>query len=178
MEILKFEILDSTQKKAKELLNEGKAPWTIILAESQTAGIGRKLGKERDFWYSPKGGLYFSIILPEIKSENLEIMNILAAFCVAKILKENFGLEPFIKLPNDVWVNGKKICGILTENIILGDEPKGAVMGIGLNTNIENFPEGLQATSLQIELGKKVNNEEILRKILKEIKNCYNLIGT
>jgi BirA family biotin operon repressor/biotin-[acetyl-CoA-carboxylase] ligase len=174
MRILKFEKLESTQKKAKEIAKETK-PWTVVVAKEQIGGYGRK----GNFWYSPRGGLYFSVILPKIKIEDLQILTILAAFSVAKILKENFELEPFIKLPNDVYVNGKKICGILTENIILGKEVKNSIIGIGLNTNIDQFPEDLEkvATSVKIELNKKVENEEILKKILEEIKENLEIIS-
>lgn len=168
MKIIKFEKIDSTQKKAKELIKKRERPWTVILAEEQTQGIGRK----GNFWYSPKGGLYFSLILPNLKIENLQILTFLAAFTVAKVLKEEFSLEPLIKLPNDVLVNGKKICGILTENLIFGKKIKRSVMGIGLNTNIEKFPSELEnlATSLEIELKKMVDNKEILKKIIEGLK--------
>jgi BirA family biotin operon repressor/biotin-[acetyl-CoA-carboxylase] ligase len=173
MKILEFEKLESTQKKAKEIAKEAE-PWTVVLAKEQTGGYGRK----ENFWYSPKGGLYFSVILPKTKIEDLQILTILAAFCVAKILKEDFKLEPFIKLPNDVYVNGKKICGILTENIILGEEVKNSIIGIGLNTNIEDFPEELKerATSLKRELKKEVEGRKILEEILKELKNYFQEI--
>jgi BirA family biotin operon repressor/biotin-[acetyl-CoA-carboxylase] ligase len=170
MKILEFEKLESTQKKAKEIAKNSE-PWTVVLAKEQTGGYGRK----GNFWYSPRGGLYFSVILPKTKIEDLQILTILAAFCVAKILKEDFKLEPFIKLPNDVYVNNKKICGILTENIISGKEVKNSIIGIGLNTNIEDFPEGLKekATSLKRELKKEVEGRKILEKILKELKNYF-----
>jgi BirA family biotin operon repressor/biotin-[acetyl-CoA-carboxylase] ligase len=173
MKILEFEKLESTQKKAKEIAKEAE-PWTVVLAKEQTGGYGRK----ENFWYSPKGGLYFSVILPKTKIEDLQILTILAAFCVAKTLKEDFKLEPFIKLPNDVYVNGKKICGILTENIILGEEVKNSIIGIGLNTNIEDFPEELKerATSLKRELKKEVEGRKILEEILKELKNYFQEI--
>ena len=167
MKILEFEKLESTQKKAKEIAEKAK-PWTVIVAKEQTGGYGRK----GNFWYSPKGGLYFSVILPKTKIEDLQILTILAAFSVAKILKEDFKFEPFIKLPNDVYVNGKKICGILTENVIFGKEIKNSIVGIGLNTNIEKFPKDLEniATSVKIELKKEVDNKELLKKILEEIR--------
>jgi BirA family biotin operon repressor/biotin-[acetyl-CoA-carboxylase] ligase len=78
-------------------------------------------------------------------------------------------------LPNDVYVNNKKICGILTENIISGKEVKNSIIGIGLNTNIEDFPEELKekATSLKRELKKEVEGRKILEKILKELKNYF-----
>jgi BirA family biotin operon repressor/biotin-[acetyl-CoA-carboxylase] ligase len=174
MKILEFEKLESTQKKAKEIAGNSE-PWTVVLAKEQTGGYGRK----GNFWYSPKGGLYFSVILPETKIEDLQILTILAAFCIAKILKEDFKLEPFIKLPNDVYVNGKKICGILTENIILGKEVKNSIIGIGLNTNIEKFPKDLEniATSIKIELKKEVENKELLEKILEELKEKLEIIS-
>jgi len=174
MKILEFEKLESTQKKAKEIAKEAE-PWTVIVAKEQTGGYGRK----GNFWYSPKGGLYFSVILPKTKIEDLQILTILAAFCVAKILKEDFKLEPFIKLPNDVYVNGKKICGILTENIIFGREVKNSIIGIGLNTNIEKFPKDLEniATSIKIELKKEVDNKKLLKKILEELKEKLEIIG-
>ncbi len=174
MRILKFKKLDSTQKKAKEIVQKMK-PWTIILAEEQISGYGRK----GNFWYSPRGGLYFSVILPKAKIEDLQIMTILSAFCVAKILKEDFQLEPFIKLPNDIYVRGKKICGILTENLIFGKEIRASIIGIGLNTNIEKFPENLKekSTSLKIELKSEINNNKVLERIVKEMKNIFEKIA-
>lgn len=107
MKILKFNQINSTQKKAKKLAQKGEKPWTVVLAKAQTAGRGRK----GNFWYSPKGGLYFSIVLPKSKIENIYILNILAAFLVAKTIKEIFNLEPFIKLPNDIWIKDRKVAG-------------------------------------------------------------------
>lgn len=173
MKILEFEKLDSTQKKAKEIALKNPEPWTTILAKEQTAGFGRK----GDSWYSPRGGLYFSTILPKSKIENLQALTIFTAFLVAKIIKEDFNLEPLIKLPNDILVNGKKICGILIENLILGREVKCSILGIGLNTNIEKFPKDLEnsATSLKIELVREVDNREILKKIIGNLKENYGI---
>jgi len=166
--------LTSSNLKAKELANQGVEPWTVIRAEEQTAGYGRK----KTAWFSPRGGLYFSIILPKSKIEDLETLTILAAFVVAKTIKENFNLEPFIKLPNDVWVKGKKIAGILTENV-MGQEVKLSIMGIGLNTNINKFPEELVdiATSLKIELGRKVSNINLVKQIVQGLKEQLKTIS-
>ncbi len=174
MKILEFEKISSTNLAAKELAKKGAPPWTVILAKEQKAGYGRKGGS----WFSPLGGLYFSIILPKSKIEDLQTLTILAAFVVAKVLEEGFSLEPLIKLPNDVLLNGKKISGILTENVI-GQEVKSSVMGIGLNTNIDKFPKDLEnkATSLKIELGKKVDNKKILKKIIKGLKEQLKTIS-
>ncbi|MBZ9572173.1 biotin--[acetyl-CoA-carboxylase] ligase [Patescibacteria group bacterium] len=172
--IKKFKKISSTNKKAKDLAKKGISPWTVILAEEQSTGYGQEKRK----WLSPKGGLYFSIILPKSKIEDLQTLTILSAFVVAKIIKKKFSLEPLIKLPNDVLLNQKKVAGILTENII-GKDVKLSVMGIGLNTNIEKFPKDLQdiATSLKIELGKEVDNKEILGQIIKRIKEQLKTIS-
>jgi len=110
----------------------------------------------------------------------VQILTILAAFVVARTIKENFqGIEPLIKLPNDVLIKGKKVAGILTENVV-GQDVKLSVMGIGLNTNIDKFPKELknQATSIKIELGRKFPNKKILNQILKLIKQHFQAIST
>lgn len=172
--IRKYKTLSSTNSKAKEFAQKGADPWTIIMAEKQTGGYGRK----KAVWSSPRGGLYFSVILPKSNIDDLQTLTILAAFICAKTIKENFNLEPFIKLPNDVWVNGRKVGGILTENII-GKDVKASVMGIGLNTNIKKFPKDLEsiATSIRIESGKEANNQNILKKIIKELKEQLRTIS-
>jgi len=171
MKIKKYKVVSSTNLLAKKLRPE---PWLIILAEKQTVGYGKKSSR----WFSPKGGLYFSIVLPKSKIEDLQTLTILAAFIVAKTIKDNFSLEPLIKLPNDVLLDQKKICGILTENII-GKEVKSSVIGIGLNTNIDKFPKELEdeATSLKIELGKEVDNEKILKQIVEGLKEQLKTIS-
>jgi BirA family biotin operon repressor/biotin-[acetyl-CoA-carboxylase] ligase len=174
MIIKNYKTLKSTNVKAKELAKKEAKPWTIIVAEQQTGGYGRK----KTAWSSPKGGLYFSVILPKSNIDDLQTLTILAAFICAKTIKDNFSLEPFIKLPNDVWVSGKKVAGILTENII-GKDIKLSVMGIGLNTNIEKLPKDLEnvATSLRIELGKKVDNKKILGQIIKALREQLRTIS-
>jgi len=172
IKIKKYKRVLSTNLLAKRL--KKPEPWLVITAEAQRKGYGRK-GTN---WFSPRGGLYFSIILPKSRIEDLQTLTILSAFIIAKVIKESFGLEPFIKLPNDVWVNGKKIAGVLTENVV-GKEVKFSVMGIGLNTNISKFPRILEnkATSLKIELGKGVDNEKILKRIVKELKEQLKTIS-
>lgn len=175
MKILEFQKITSTQKEALKRAKEGGRPWTVILAKEQTEGIGRK----GNFWFSPKGGLYFSVILPKSNIEDLQILTFLAAFVVAKVIKKNFNLEPLIKLPNDVYLNGKKISGIITENVFQEGKLKCSVMGIGVNTNIEKFPKDLEksATSLKIKLNKKVDNKKIFKEILAGLRETFNAIS-
>ena len=175
MVINSFPQLNSTNIKAKELAQNGASPWTVVVAEEQTSGYG----KEKRGWFSPRGGLYFSVILPQSNIDDLQILTILAAFATAKTVMEEFSLQTFIKLPNDVWANNKKIAGILTENTISGNKVKYSIMGIGLDTNIDNFPKELAdiATSLKIELGREVDNKQLMEKIVGELKKQLETIS-
>jgi BirA family biotin operon repressor/biotin-[acetyl-CoA-carboxylase] ligase len=103
--IKRFDNLFSTSAKAKELVAQGAMAWTVLFAKQQDGGYGRK----GNAWYSPAGGLYFSVVLPKSNVDDLQILTILAAFCVAKTIKESYNVEPFVKLPNDVYLNNKKI---------------------------------------------------------------------
>jgi len=171
--IIKFDELDSTSVKAKELAAQGGVPWTVVVAGRQGSGYGRK----GNGWFSPEGGLYFSVILPKSNVEDLQILTVLAAFCVAKAIKDDYGVEPFVKLPNDVYLNGKKVCGILTENVISG-VVKSSVIGIGVNTNVGPFPADLnKATSLDVELGKTIDNDLILGQIISQLQNTFKSIS-
>ncbi|XOB40235.1 MAG: biotin--[acetyl-CoA-carboxylase] ligase [Candidatus Nealsonbacteria bacterium] len=171
MKIKRYKRVSSTNTLVKKLKPE---PWLVVLAQEQTAGYGRK----KNYWFSPKGGLYFSIILPKSTIDDLQTLTLLAAFVVAKVIKERFKMEPFIKLPNDVYLNQKKIAGILTETVV-GSDVKFSIMGIGLNTNIDTFPKELEniATSLKIELGKRIDNEKVLKEIVKYIKKQLKTIS-
>lgn len=172
--IVEFGDLDSTNTKARELAGKGAGAWTVVTALRQDQGRGRK-GNE---WYSPPGGLYFSVILPKSNIDDLQILTIMAAFAVAQAVKDGFGVEPFIKLPNDVYLDGKKICGIMTENVIAGDI-KCSVMGIGFNTNIIEFPGELSgsATSLRAVLGKPIDNNAILEQIITQLQKILASIS-
>jgi BirA family biotin operon repressor/biotin-[acetyl-CoA-carboxylase] ligase len=173
--IINFENIASTSQKAKELVVEKFEPWTVVVAKEQSLGHGRK----GESWFSPIGGLYFSVILPKSNIDDLQTITNLAAFVVAQILKDGFGLQPLIKLPNDILIKEKKVCGILTENVIIGQSPVFSIIGIGLNTNIKIFPEELEdkATSLQIELNQEFDNNKILEKILIGLKKQLEIIS-
>ncbi len=174
MKILKFERVESTQKTAKELIKKGEKEWTVILAKEQTKGIGRK----GNFWYSPKGGLYFSLVLPKTEIEKIKIIRDLVPFLVSKVIFEEVKEKPFIKFPNDIYLRGRKIGGVMIQNFI-SKRRQISILGIGINTNVKEFPEDLRekATSLLIEFKKRVSNQKILKKILKEIQKVFETIS-
>jgi len=167
----------STNDYAKELANYGAEEGTVVIAETQTAGRGR-LGRE---WVSPKGGLYFSVILrPKLDASEAVKLVFGAGLAVAKVLHEVYGLQVETKWPNDVLMNGKKVCGILTEMNTTGEKVNYVVVGIGVNANFEVeevFPKPLRmvATSLENEIGRKVSLKELLRALLEKLEGIYHL---
>jgi BirA family biotin operon repressor/biotin-[acetyl-CoA-carboxylase] ligase len=167
----------STNEWAKELAMYGAQEGTVVIAEAQTRGRGR-LGRE---WFSPNGGLWFSLILrPKLRPAEAVKLTFVAGLAVAKVLHEMFGLKVETKWPNDVLVNGKKICGILTEMNTIGETINFVVVGVGVNANFDVekiFPEELTrvATSLENELRRKVRLEELFRCLLEKLENLYEL---
>lgn len=147
---------------------------TVIIAEQQTMGRGR-VGRS---WESPKGkGIYMSIILkPKIDPIMVPKITLVGAAAVNIALKE-MDIESLIKWPNDIVINGKKVCGILTEMNPNLENEMNVIMGIGINANlaIDDIPEELQekATSLKIVTGKDIDREKLINLILKNFETLY-----
>jgi BirA family biotin operon repressor/biotin-[acetyl-CoA-carboxylase] ligase len=169
----------STNDLAKEMAMYGACEGTVVIAETQTGGRGR-LGRE---WASPTGGLWFSLILrPKLRPTEAVKLTFVAGLAVAKVLREVFGLRAETKWPNDVLVNGRKICGILTEMNMIGEAVNFVVVGVGVNANFDVekfFPEQLRkvATSLENELGRKVRLAELFRSLLERLEDLYGLFA-
>jgi len=168
--------VDSTSDWAKELAKIGAEEGTVTLAQAQTAGRGR-LGKE---WISPRGGLWFSIVLrPDKKASDAMKLVFVASLVVAEVLSEKYGLRTETKWPNDVLVNGKKICGILAEMNTKGEKVNYVILGVGVNANFcahDVLSESVKttATSIQDELGKKIRLESLFRALLEEMERSYD----
>jgi len=169
--------VDSTNKWAKELATYGADEGTVVITETQTKGRGR-LDRE---WISPTGGLWFSLILrPKLSLTEAVKLTFVAGLAVAKVLREIFDLKTETKWPNDVLVNGRKICGVLTEMNTIGETANFVVVGVGVNVNFDVetvFPEQLKkvATSLERELGRKVKLEKLFRALLERLESLYEL---
>ena len=167
----------STNDLAKELAGYGAVEGTVVVAETQTAGRGRL---DRG-WVSPKGGLWFSVVLrPELKPAEAVGLVFVAGLAVAEVLRKLYGLKVETKWPNDVLVKGRKVCGILTEMNTTGEKVNYVIVGVGVNANFDvkkAFPEDLKtvATSLENELGRKVRLEELFRALLEKLENIYGL---
>ena len=160
--------MGSTNAEAKKELLSGAEEGLIILAYSQTSGVGRK-GRS---WLSPKGGLYFSILLrPHLGLSSAALLNLLCACAVCKALRQLGVAYAKVKWPNDVLVQDAKISGILSE--VVASPHEGVVVGIGVNLNlpVSEMPAGLQwpTTSVIDELGVETPVLEMLCLIVNEI---------
>jgi BirA family biotin operon repressor/biotin-[acetyl-CoA-carboxylase] ligase len=157
----------STNTVARQLAEEGTEEGTVVIAETQTHGKGR-LGRQ---WITRPGGAWLSVILkPAIDPAHAASITLLAAVSVTKALRE-WGVEAVIKWPNDVLVNGKKICGILTEMSAETDAVSFIVLGIGVNLNNDVPIE--TATTLKAELGQKVDRVKFVQGLLESLEEDY-----
>ncbi|GAJ11566.1 unnamed protein product, partial [marine sediment metagenome] len=161
-EIYYFPELKSTNIMAKEKAlhrAEGISEGTLIIAERQSAGKGR-LGRE---WFSPAGGIWLSIILyPQLSPSYISRITLMTAVAVVKAIKVCTQIESQIKWPNDILINEKKVCGILTEMSAELDIINWVVVGIGINVNIDyrEFPEDIQENTISL---KEASSKEVLR---------------
>ena len=172
-QIIYFDSIDSTNSYAKKKIDRLKEG-TVILAEKQTAGRGRR-GRE---WISPDGtGIWMSIALkPDIPPREGIKMTQITVAAVCKSIRELTKLDALIKWPNDIVINGKKVCGILTEMAGELNEINYIVIGIGINVNMKDFPDEIKkhASSLFIEGNKKIDRKILLIDILKKFENLYD----
>lgn len=172
-EIAYYEDIDSTNIRLKEWAKEGAIEGSLVIAEKQNNGKGR-LGK---VWNSPEGeGIWMSIlVLPNIDIEKVPQLTLLAGLATCNAIREVTGMEVMIKWPNDLVLNGKKICGILCELVKL-ENGNGVIIGIGINVNSKQFPSDLPyASSLYLEGGQMYKRETIVRSVLEHLEEYYIL---
>mgnify|MGYP002423317741 CR=1 FL=1 len=171
----------STNIDAKRYAEEGEPHGTTVIAEKQNAGRGRR-GK---YWESPPGSaIYMTIMLkPDFAPDKASMLTLVMALSVAEAITEATGLQAGIKWPNDVVVNKKKVCGILTELNVETDYIRHVVIGVGINVNNgapEEFPEEIRetATSLRIEAGTPFSRAELLERVLERFEKNYDTFVT
>ena len=166
---------DSTNSVALELGVQA-AHGTVIVAEEQTAGRGR-LGRK---WHSEKSsGIYASIILrPPLAPATAPVLTLMAGVAVHRAVRAATGLSGDIRWPNDLMVNGKKVCGILTEMRAEVDRLHMVVLGIGINVNQSSMPDELReiATSLALEGGRHYSRLHILTQLLRDVEHYYHML--
>lgn len=175
-EVLYFDTIDSTNTKAQELAEKGYPSGTLVVADKQESGKGRR-GRS---WVSPSGtGIFMTLMIkPDINPNNASMLTLVAALAVAKAITSVTGEEALIKWPNDIVVNGKKVCGILTEMNAQFDYINHIVVGIGINVHNESFPEEISqmASSLLIEAGgKRFHRAQIIAETMSYFEQYYDI---
>ena len=174
-EVLYFDTIDSTNTKAQELAEKGYPSGTLVVADKQESGKGRR-GRS---WVSPSGtGIFMTLMIkPDINPNNASMLTLVAALAVAKAITSVTGEKALIKWPNDIVVNSKKVCGILTEMNAQFDYINHIVVGIGINVHNESFPEEISqmASSLMIEAGgKRFHRAQIIAETMSYFEQYYD----
>jgi BirA family biotin operon repressor/biotin-[acetyl-CoA-carboxylase] ligase len=173
-EIIHFESINSTNNYAKDIAMD-KAEGTVVTAEQQISGKGR-LGRN---WTSPsRKGIYFSIILkPNLEPNKVAKLTIIGAAAVHLALME-MNVDSKIKWPNDIVIDGKKVCGILTEMSCELNKINYIVIGIGINANLDedDFTDDLKdkATSLKMIIGENIERKKLLALVLNHFEKLYD----
>jgi len=167
-----YQSLPSTNEKAKELAFQGEEEGRVILARLQTQGKGR----EDRRWYSPPGGLWFSIILrPHLKIEKVPALGMVASIAISRAVEGVIPLITEFKWPNDILINNRKFSGVLLEIETSLEKLDFVIIGIGINVNQKSFPPYLpQATSLRIEIGERLSRLLLLKILLSEFDRAYS----
>lgn len=163
----------STNEDIKQLAREGAANGTLVVADMQTAGRGRR-GRT---WVSPKGdSVYMSLLLrPECMPNQASALTLVMALAVLEAIEELSPGKSGIKWPNDIVMNGRKVCGILTEMSLEKNAISYVVIGVGINTNQLFFEDEISATatSLARELGVKIEREQLIGRVLHYFEQEY-----
>ncbi len=163
--------IDSTMDETARLADAGAAEGTAVVAEVQTAGRGR-FGRT---WVSPAGNLWVSILLrPSLDS--LRWLSILAGVASARAVASATGLKVTLKWPNDLRIRGRKAGGVLVENSLSGSEVAHAIVGIGINVELDPAIDpyiASTATALNRECGDAVSRATLLRHLLEEMDEMY-----
>jgi len=163
----------STMIDADQEARRGAPEGTVVVAERQTAGRGRL----QRSWLAPPGSSILLSVILRPKLETIQKVTIAAAVAVARTIEAVTGLSAQVKWPNDVLLNGKKVSGILIESHLTGDKVESAVVGVGINVNLElsAVPEIADiATSLSEETGRWISREDVLVTFLQQLEECYD----
>lgn len=173
--VLFYQEVDSTNTIAKKIAEEPNTHGTLVIAEKQNMGKGRR-GRS---WSSPEGsGVWMTLVLkPNIYPRVSPMLTLVAALSVVKSIRELYKLEALIKWPNDIVIHGKKVSGILTEMSAEVDYINHVVIGIGINGNTTDFPKDIsnRATSLFLERKEKILRAELIANIMKEFEQNYEI---
>jgi BirA family biotin operon repressor/biotin-[acetyl-CoA-carboxylase] ligase len=173
--VLVLESTRSTNDFVRQMLTPALPEGVVVFAEHQTAGHGQRA----NLWHSAAYmGLWFSVLLrPQIPLTESARLTTWAAASVAETIREQFGLAASIKPPNDVYIDARKVCGVLVETKAAVGNQFAAIAGIGVNVNQPPaaFPEELRdrAGSLAMALGRNINRQDFAVALLRELDRRY-----
>jgi len=173
-----LEETDSTNRVAKELAAKGAVEGTLLVAKRQSMGKGR-LGRS---FFSPEGGIYMSVVLrPRIPAERAVLITTCAAVAVARAIEKETGLQAGIKWVNDIFIKGKKVCGILTEAGLDFESgmPEYVILGIGINVERQSVPEELKdiVGCLESFTEKSIAKSKLIAAVWNEFSLLYEKLG-
>ncbi len=170
--VVELEKVDSTNEYIKREMAEDAGEGLIVIARKQTNGKGRN---GRHFYSSDDHGIYMSILLnPVLVPETTVRVTALSAVVAARAIEKASGINAYVKWVNDIYLNGKKVCGILAEGVIIEERFSHVILGIGINVGRQAFPKEIQgtATSVLNELPDIVTDEDA-EKIRKRIIDYF-----
>ncbi len=176
--IIALDTVESTNRITRQWIQERRIfEGQVVIADEQTFGRGRL---ERS-WHSPPGeGIWMSVVIkPRVDIKHWYWYTLLSAVAVARTIEETTGIQPELKWPNDVMINGKKCCGILIESVPVGDRTL-LVMGLGLNINQSGFPDELKerAISLSMVTGRLWSRLDIFKVMLTHFNDLIKEVST
>ena len=177
-----FDSIDSTQNQALKIANEPENNGAVIIAATQTGGKGRTGRK----WISPKGGIWFSIILhPKFDISITTLFPIASSLALSKAIENTFEITPELKWPNDLTIKSKKIAGILVDAAFESNKIESLVLGVGINFNVDikaikktlkDTPNFYGVASLS-EQNKKVKPIQLVQNFFVELEKIYELLN-
>ena len=175
-QIVYLESVDSTNRYARELAKAGAADRTLVVAEKQTGGRGRR-GRT---WISPEGeGIFMSLIVrPDIPLCDTAKISLVTALAVADAIAKVTGLDARIKWPNDIVCGGRKVCGMLLEMDVADGKLQSVVAGVGINVHQTQFPEEIAhtATSLDLLCGRRISRKALISTFLDAFDEAMALL--
>ena len=171
-------VTGSTNTDAAELAAAGAVHGTLVIADRQQAGRGRR-GR---VWESPAGeNVFMSIVLrPRIPAEKAPMLTLVMALALAEGISAISGVQAGIKWPNDIVIHRHKICGILTEMHMNSDGSiRDVVIGVGINVNMQEFPASIRdmAGSLYTETGEKYDRNELIASVMEHFEKNYDIFA-
>jgi len=172
--IVHHESLDSTMETARRLARDGCPAFTVVVAEAQTGGRGR-LGRT---WVSEAGGVYFTVVLrPALPPQLAFRVNFAASTVLARVLRRRYDVDARVKWPNDILIDGRKVCGLLAEMEAEADAVRFVNIGIGLNANNDPPQVPAGAVSLRQALGRRVSRRDLLAEFLDALEERMDTGG-